>query len=179
MKGLALLLLLSCGVASADTMIQLPVPDAVKAVAGAAYAHCTAAAFGAGGTVVGACQTVHSAACSGRGCQPVRYTYKYVATWDGSGNSLTLDACSVTRSHVPQVPVVTYLNGHTATDCTGTIYNPTGAVIELPSIFDPAWLAPYFYVTTDAVSGNILANSNTAGFLFKPVGISPDYGKFE
>lgn len=162
----------------ASELVQLPVPAAVQAIAGPAYAHCSAAGFNADSSVSGGCQTVHASACSGRGCQPVKLIYNYITRWGTAGNVVSTEACSVRRHHLPQADTITYLNGHSAADCVGVVYNPTGTVIMLPSSFDPSQQAPYFYVSTDPVTGAILANSNTAGFLYtvQPTADAP--GKF-
>jgi hypothetical protein len=62
---------------------------------------------------------------------------------------------------LPQADSITYLNGHGAADCTSVNFNPTGIVVVIGSV-------PYYYVTTDAVSGAELVNSNAAGFLYLP-----------
>jgi len=172
MKGLMLGLLCLIGAtASADTLLQLPVPTNAKTIAGPAYAHCATAGFNADGTVRGNCQATHSAACSGRGCQPVRMVYNFVASWGSDGYSLTSIQCSVTRRHVPQLPVTTYTPGYDAATCPEPNYNPTGTVVVINGV-------PYFYVSTDT-NGNEVVNSNYAGFLFIVGGAEPDYGKFE
>ncbi len=167
------LLAASVSSAHADELIRLPLPPAVVAIAGPAYAHCTAAGFNTDGSIHGACETVHASACSGRGCQPVRYVYDFVANWSLDGFVQSAIQCSVTRRHVPQPPVITYTPGYDASNCPAPVYNPTGTVVEIYGV-------PYFYVSTDS-NGNELVNSNVAGFVYLPatVIVTPDYGKFE
>ncbi len=160
MKLLLLSTLFAFGAASASEVLQLPVPEDVKAIVGPAYAHCAAAAFTDGRLINGDCQTVHASACSGRGCQPVRYVYNFVVTWDASGYVASDTQCSVTRRHLPQAPVTTYAPGFDATNCHGPVYNPTGTVVTIDGV-------PYFYVSTFE-DGSELVNSNVAGFLYLP-----------
>lgn len=157
MKGLVVLLFLAVS-AHAQSVISLTQP-ALAGIGIAARTACVGTAFSADHSVVGACHTVTSAPCSGRGCQPVTYTTNYTATWDSSGNATGVRACSVTRHHLPQPDVVTLLNG--ATSCPGVVFNQTGSTVVITGY-------PYYYVTTDPVTGAELVNSATAGYLVLP-----------
>lgn len=152
-------LLLAAGVVSAGELIPLHEP-ALDGIGLAARTACVGSAFTASGTIVGACHTVTSSPCSGRGCQPVTLTTNYIATWDASGYATGAQACDVVRHHAPQADTVTYLNGHSAGDCPSVIFNPTGSVVMIDGV-------PYFYVSTDAATGNELVDSNSAGYLFE------------
>lgn len=170
LKGLFLgLLMMVTGVAVADATVPLTQP-ALAGVGIASRTACVGSAFNSDNSVRGACHTVTSSPCSGRGCQPVTYTTNYVAVWDSQGNALSVTACSVTRHHLPQADQVTALNGIDPSDCAGVVFNPTGTVVTING-------SPFYYVATDAVTGAELVNSNTAGYLALP--ISPDApGKF-
>jgi hypothetical protein len=159
MKGLILALTMITP-AYADTLIQLPIPPALIGVGYAPRTACAGAAFNDDNSVRGACHTVTSAPCSGRGCQPVTYTTDYIAVWDALGNPLVATACAVIRHHLPQADQITYLNGFTAGDCFGVRFNPTGTVVMVDG-------APYYYVAT-SVTGAELVNSNVAGYLYLP-----------
>ena len=165
------LVLSLCGFAAqADANVALVEP-ALSGIGIASRTACVGNSFTAGDTVLGACHTVTSAPCSGRGCQPVTTTTNYIATWNAVGEPTGVSACSTVRHHLPQADQTTYLNGHSAADCTGVVFNQTGAVIVIGGM-------PLFYVTTDAVTGAILANSNTAGYLFLPSVDADAPGKF-
>lgn len=171
MKGLILgLLMMVSGIALADATVPLTQP-ALAGIGIAGRTACVGSAFNSDNSVTGACHTVRSSACSGRGCQPVTYTTNYIAVWDANGTALSVTACSVTRHHLPQANQTTALNGIDPSDCTGLIFNPTGTVVVIDAV-------PYYYVSTDAVTGAQLVNSNSAGYLILPT-VSPDApGKF-
>lgn len=166
MKGIALLILFACGSASASNLVPLTQPTLTGGIAGRKA--CVGVSFNADGSVVGQCRTVTSPPCSGRGCQPVTTTYNNIGRWDAVGNPLGVEACSVVRSHSPQPIQTTYLNGHSAVDCKGVSFDPTGTSVGVS--YGPApWQVNYFYyVTTDAVTGAELVNSSTAGYLLLP-----------
>jgi len=124
------------------------------------YTHCVGNTFNADSSITGACTTRINSACSGRGCQPVRYVYDYIASWDAFGTPVAVEACSVTRRHIPQAPVTTYLNGHSAADCFDIVYQ-TGIVVVIDGV-------PLWYVATDPVTGNELLNDNVSGYLYQP-----------
>ena len=161
MRGLILALTMVSGTAFAGALDQLPPPPALVGVGIATRLACVGVAFNADNTIYGACHTATSAPCSGKGCQPVTYTTNYIATWDTAGSPTGSTGCSIVRHHLPQADQTTYLNGHSAADCPGVVFNPTGPVVAING-------APYYYVTTDAVTGAELVNSNAAGFLYLP-----------
>ena len=138
--------------AHADSFVPLIIPNGPG---------CTGSKFNADGTVTAACQLIKSAPCSGRGCQPVRYITRYVATFDQNGASLGSVMCSYTRHHFPQPDAVIYYNGYDATTCLGTNYDPTYTTVVLDSV-------PFYYVTTNSVTGQMLVNSNVTGYLYTP-----------
>lgn len=127
---------------------------------------CSGASFNVDNSVLGACRTVAFGPSCGRGCQPVQYTTTYIAHWDAAGNSSGVEACSLTRHHLPQADVTTYLGGHTAEDCPPVILS-THTVIVIDDV-------PYYYITTDAITGAELV----VGALVLPTTASPDYGQF-
>src|ERR1700692_3233209 len=129
MKGIVLGLLL-CGSAYADNFVQLGQPSLIG-VGIAGRLGCAGMGFNAAHSIFGACHTVTSAPCSGRGCQPVTYTTNYVATWDALGTPIGATACSVVRHHLPQADQVTYANGYSASNCFGVEFNPTGTVVTI------------------------------------------------
>ena len=161
MKGLILALTMMSGTAFASTLFQLPPPPALVGVGIAGRLACVGVGFNADDSIYGACHTATSAPCSGKGCQPVTYTTNYIVTWDTAGNPTGSTGCSIVRHHLPQADQTTYLDGHSAADCPGVLFNPTGAVVVVNGV-------PYYYVTTDAVTGAELVNSNAAGFLYLP-----------
>lgn len=156
MKAILCLLAVLAGSAQADTFTRLVQPSIASP-----YAHCVGNAFNADSSITGVCTQTLAYACSGRGCQPVRYVYNYIASWDALGAPVAVEGCSVTRRHLPQAPVTTYLNGHSAADCFGLVYNPTGTVVVVDSI-------PFWYVATDPATGNELLNDNVSGYLYQP-----------
>lgn len=156
MKAILCLLAVLAGSAQADTFTRLVQPSIASP-----YTHCVGNAFNADSSIVGVCTKTLSYPCSGRGCQPVRYVYDYIASWDAFGTPLAVEECSVTRRHIPQAPVTTYLNGHSAADCFDLVYNPTGTVVVIDGV-------PLWYVATDPVTGNALVNDNVGGYLYQP-----------
>lgn len=173
-----LLCLMGMGAAHAADLVQLTQP-ALVGIGQAPRTACVGGSFNADGSIVGSCRTVIAGACSGRGCQPVMMTTNYVASWDANGNATGVSACSTVRHHLPQVDMVTYLNGHSAADCHGVTFNPTGTTVGIP--YGPyAWEVEYFYyVSTDTTTGAELVNSNTAGYLYLPAGVTTNEpGKF-
>ena len=145
--------------AMADSLIQLPIPAGVVGQEG--RTSCVGNGFNADHSVFGACNSVTSSACSGRGCNPVTYTTTYVAAWDADGVPLSAIACSVTRHHSPQPNVTTYENGYDETSCPGVNLFGTHTVVVVDG-------TPFYYVATDPVTGAELVNSNAAGFLVLP-----------
>jgi len=112
---------------SFPTITPLQVPTEVSAQ----RSHgCIAGGFNADDSVYGACSYVLYGACSGRACQPVRYTHNYIVAWDLNGNVTNSVACDIVRTHVPQVPQYTYLNGYTY--CPGYAANPLQSVTYVP-----------------------------------------------
>lgn len=161
MKGLIVALMMVSGTAFAGTVFQLPPPPALVGIGIAGRLACVGAGFNTDHTIYGACHTATSAPCSGKSCQPVTYTTNYIVTWDAAGNPTGSTGCSIVRHHLPQADQTTYLDGHSATDCPGVIFNPTGSVVVINGV-------PYYYVTTDAVTGAELVNSNASGLLYLP-----------
>jgi hypothetical protein len=161
MKGSILALMMISGTAVAGTLFQLPPPPALVGVGIATRLACVGAGFTVDGSISGACHTATSSPCSGHSCQPVTYITNYIVTWDATGNPTGSTACSTVRHHLPQSDQTTYLGGHSAADCLGVVFNPTGMVVVINA-------APYYYVTTDAVTGAELVNSSAAGFLYLP-----------
>ena len=174
MKKLGLFVLIGMmglmgALAHAGTIVQLPLPIALEDVGQSGTKSCVGVKFNADNSVYGQCKTVASSACSGRGCQPVQTTTAYAVTWDATGTEVLAEvACSVTRHHLPQPNTTTYAPGFDATSCPGVVLNSTGTTVGIP--YGPyAWqLAYYYYVTTDAVTGGELLNSNVWGFLYLP-----------
>ncbi len=159
MKLLLLSTLFAFGAASASELLRLPVP--VQVTEGTSpYRECATTGFNADGSVAGTCRVALAYPCSGRGCQPVRYTYTYVASWGLDGYSIGATECSIIRRHFPQPATVTYLNGYTADTCPLINFNPTGTVVVIDGV-------PYAYVSTDAL-GDEVVNSNYAGYLYLP-----------
>jgi hypothetical protein len=156
MKGIIFTVaLLAAAAVQASTLVPLSQP-ALEGIGLVGRTACVGSSFNADSSITGACHTITSSPCSGRGCQPVTYTTNYVAKWDDVGNSLSVTACAVVRHHLPQVDQTTYLNGYTA--CPAVVFNPQTGVIVVNGI-------PLYYVTTDVVTGNELANANAAGYL--------------
>lgn len=149
------LAILASGVVSAGTM-ELTQP-ALAGIGIEGRTACVGDTFNANDSITGACHTIVSSPCSGRGCQPVTFTTNYIAAWDAQGNATGVEACSVLRHHLPQPNTTTYLNGHNALDCPGVVFNQGAGIVEVDGI-------PYYYVTT-SVDGNELINSNVAGYL--------------
>lgn len=147
--------------ARAETFIQLPLPASLNGVGQSGTKACAGTGFNADGTVVGVCKTQYAGACSGRGCQPVVSITTYVANWDVNGDNGTAVVCSVTRHHLPQVDTTQYVPGYDATTCPRINLDPTKTVVTINGV-------PFYYVTTDAVSGAELVNSNFWGFLYLP-----------
>jgi hypothetical protein len=156
-KSIAMLVLMLGAVpATANSLIQLPIPGAVVGQPGRTL--CAGGGFNADHSISGACTSATSTACSGRGCNPVTTTITYVAAWDAEGNAISATACSSTRHHVPQADVTTYENGYDATTCLGLSFFGTHTVVVIDGI-------PFYYVATDSVTGAESVNSNVAGFL--------------
>jgi hypothetical protein len=161
MKGSILALMMVTGTAVAGTLVQLPPPPSLVGIGIATRLACVGVSFTGDGSVNGMCHTATSSPCSGRGCQPVTYITNYIVGWDATGSPTGSSACSTVRHHLPQADQTTYLNGHSAADCPGVVFNSTGSVVTINGV-------PYYYVTTDAMSGAELVNSNAAGFLYLP-----------
>jgi hypothetical protein len=81
--------------------------------------------------------------------------------WDAQGNPLIATLCSTLRHHLPQADQVSYEPGFDATSCLHPNFNPTGTTVVING-------SPYYYVSTDPVTGNELVNNNYAGFLVSP-----------
>jgi hypothetical protein len=159
MKLISLLMLMGAAPVMADSLIGLPTPSEVVG-ATISQTYCVGGNFGANNSISGACQTRISQACSGRGCNPVQTVTVYVATWDAAGNAISAVACESVRHHTPQADVVTYLNGYTS--CPSIALEPPGGtVVVLDGI-------PFYYVSTDPVTGAELVNSNAHGYLYLP-----------
>lgn len=165
MKFLALGLML-VGAVQAGTLVQLAQPPSLNGVGGAQHS-CVGVGFNADHSIYGACRTVTSSACSGRGCQPVTVTTDYATVWDAAGDPIVAVLCSITRHHIPQTNTTQYAPGYDATNCPSVVLG-TGTTVGIP--YGPyAWQeAYYYYVTTDPVTGAELVNSNSWGFLFTP-----------
>jgi hypothetical protein len=162
MKSLIALVLVGVfgfGAAQAQSLVTLTQPD-LDGIGLSGRTACVGDSFNADGSVVGQCHTVTSSPCSGRGCQPVTLTTNYIASWDVEGNATGVQACSVVRHHLPQANTTTYLNGHSAADCPGVVFNQGAGTVEIGGI-------PYYYMTT-SVNGDELVNSNVAGYLVLP-----------
>lgn len=158
MKALIASLVLLASAAQAQSLVPLTEP-ALDGIGLSGRTACVGDSFNADSSIVGACHTVTSSACSGRGCQPVTYTTNYIATWDATGSATSVQACSVIRHHSPQADQVTYLDGHSAVDCPSVVFN-RGSTVEING-------TPYYYVST-SVNGDELVNSNAAGYLVLP-----------
>lgn len=143
-------LLAVAGVANAQTtaMNELPIP----AMTGYSQ-QCSATAFD-GADIVGTCITHTAQACSGRGCQPVRFTTAYITHWDASLTPTT-EPCYVVRTHLPQAPQYTYYGGHTAADCP-FVLNNTGVSVQING-------SSWWYVTAD--STREIVNDNYTSYL--------------
>lgn len=122
-----------------------------------------------GGQVTGVCVSVTSSPCSGRGCQPVTFTTTYLARWELDGATVSLEACNLTRHHLPQANQVTYYGDHTS--CPALVYNPTGTTVVVDG-------TPFYYVSTDPVTGDELVNSNSAGYVVSSSPTPDAPGKF-
>ncbi len=161
----ALIGLMVAGLANAGTLVQLAQPASLNGI-GNQHA-CVGVGFAADNSVYGACKTVTSSACSGRGCQPVSYVTTYATTWDAEGNPIAATPCRIARHHLPQADQITYLNGYDATSCPPVkLSEPT--VVGIPYGTYPWEVMYFYYVTTDAVTGAELVNNNTWGFLYLP-----------
>lgn len=156
---LASLLFMNSAGASAVTAI--PIPLQLMNVGDAGGRTCVGVAFNADGSIRAACRTKQSAPCSGRGCQPVTITTTYVVTYNLASSDETVAACSATRHHPPQQDATTYVQGYDASTCPLVEFNPTGTTVMMNG-------SPWFYVTTNATTGAILINSNTAGYVYTP-----------
>lgn len=159
--GIGLVCLAAVDFAHAGELLQLPLPTQVIKGNQPNRTSCVGASFAADHSILGACHTVSSQACSGRGCNPAQTTTVWIATWDAAGNALSGVGCSQTRHHVPQPNVTTYLGGHTAADCPDVDLNPTGTTVTVDGV-------PFYYIAADAVTGAQLLASNTWGFLATP-----------
>lgn len=151
-------LLMMAGAAVAQTPLVEP---SLTGIGIAGRTACVGAGFNADNSIYGACHTVTSPPCSGRGCQPVTTTTNYIATWDAVGNPLGTLACNTVRHHLPQADIVTPLNGIDPASCHGVVFNTTTGTVEIGG-------TPYYWVTTDTATGAELVNSSTAGFLYQP-----------
>lgn len=157
------------GAAPADSLVHLTQP-ALTGIGIAGRTACVGTGFNADGSIVGACHTVTSPPCSGRGCQPVTTTTNYFASWNAAGEATGVSACNTVRHHLPQADVVTPLNGYAI--CPSVSFTATGSTVVLNG-------TPFYYVATDPVSGAELLNNSTAGYLSLPDGLTPDApGKF-
>jgi hypothetical protein len=161
MKEIMLGLILVSSSAFADSLVHLYPPPSLIGVGIAGRLACAGVGFNADSSVHGACHTVISSPCSGRGCQPVTSTTNYIASWDAFGNPIEATACDVVRHHLPQVDQITYLNGHSAADCFGVVFAPTPTVVTIDG-------QPFYYVSTDPVTGAELVDSNAASYLYMP-----------
>ena len=151
-RGMILASLLAfAGVASAQsypTVTQLQTPANLVGT----YQHsCIAGGFRADDSVYGSCTWLQYGVCSGRGCQPVRYAHNYTVSWDLSGNATSSVACDIVRTHAPQVPQITYLNGNT--DCPVYAANPLRSVTYVP--YGPySWDYVVYYFVAISDDGN-------------------------
>jgi hypothetical protein len=151
MKVLLLSLSLFASFAMADgysTITPLGIPPALIGIGQSGRLACAPVGFRSDDSVYGACHTVTSAPCSGRGCQPVVYTTNYIVTWDLAGNPALGDACAIVRTHLPQAPQTTYYNGHSAADCFSVVTNPSGTTVAIT--YGPGDVTYYYYVSTSA-----------------------------
>lgn len=157
---LCALAFLVAGAVHAGDLIQLPIPAEVPRVTYPSAPACAASAFNDDKSIRGACRSVRATACSGRGCQPVKYTTTYVAVWSAQGEPLVATACSLLRHHLPQADELSYYPGFDASTCPPLNFNPTGTTVTLNG-------KAFYYVTTNSV-GSELVNSDYAGFLYLP-----------
>lgn len=105
---------------------------------------CLPSGFNADDSISGVCSTHRSGACSGRGCQPVRYTYNYITVWDINGVVQSAVLCDEVRTHLPQVPQYTYYNGFT--ECPVAVANPNHEVTYVPNGPYSWQYAVYYFV---------------------------------
>lgn len=138
------------GAQSLPTVTALGIPPALLHVGQPGRLLCAPLGFRDDDSVYGACHTVTSQACSGRGCQPVNYTTNWIVTWNIEGNPTLGDACALIRTHLPQPRQVTYYGGHSAADCFDVILNPTLKTVGIP--YGPYYwqVTWYYYVATSA-----------------------------
>ena len=137
--------------AATQTIVQLPAPPAPAGLTSVRSVSCAPSGFNADGSIAGVCQFIYgSTGGSGRG-GGYRHpkTADYAMTWDQYGQVQALGAvCSCTPP-----------------------YQGTGSVVMVNGV-------PYYYVATDATTGNELVNSNVAGFLvlnsLPPAPAAPD-----
>lgn len=125
----ALLAILTCSAASAQTYptvtpLQKPTVDHSYQLG------CTPIAFNGDDSIGGVCTGYVYSACSGRGCQPIRYSYNYLTSWDINGIVQTAVLCDMVRTHGAQAPVYTYYNGFIS--CPVAVVNPNHEVTYVP-----------------------------------------------
>jgi hypothetical protein len=146
---LVLLSLVAAGAAQAfSTVTPLVTPQVITGYQ--THTGCAPITANANDTVLGACYGSRSAACSGRGCQPTTYITTYIVDWDLSGNPTFVESCRMVRRHLPQPDAITYLNGHSATDCLTVVSNPLATVVEVPDGPYTWQVQVYYYVATSA-----------------------------
>lgn len=156
MKLIGLIAILFAGAASAQALAPLTQPT-LAGIGIAGRTACVGAGFNADNSIFGACHTVTSPPCSGRGCQPVTTTTNYIATWNIAGTATGVLACNTVRHHLPQADIVTPLNGIDPASCRGVVFNPLNAIVVIDG-------TPMYWVATSGV-GAELVNSATAGYL--------------
>lgn len=125
---------------------------------------CTGNSFSAdGSTIIGACQHTQTMPCSGRGCQPVRYTTRYNVTWSVPDLTPSVaDACVTIRTHAPQPPQYTFYNGHTLADCLAlATWSSSVTMVQ-----DYWGLNPYYLIAVSPTGlYEIVANNGASWFV--------------
>lgn len=114
---------------------------------------CLPIGWNADDTVSGICSTRKYGACSGRGCQPTRYTQNYITVWDINGVVQSAVLCDEVRTHIPQPAQYTYYNGFT--ECPVAVSNPNREVTYVPyGPYSWQYITYYFVgISDDGVYG--------------------------
>jgi hypothetical protein len=158
MKGLILGLMMVSGTAFADTLVQLPNPRIPPTIVNPHWMHCASIGFSPDHSIYGTCQVSYSS-CSGRYCHSPSLFFDVKWAADGS-TPVQGEYCGSIAAGVGPAKM-SYAAGHSAADCS-VKYDPTGTVVMIDGT------EPFYYVTTDPVTGLELVDSNVVSYLYTP-----------
>lgn len=156
-KSILITLALLGSVAASAANLEALSNPAMPPITNPHWMHCASIGFAADSSVYGACQVSYSG-CSGRYCHsPSRF---FTATWNREGTDPVLGVLCASIPAGMGAAKIAYTPGYSGDNCKVS-YNPTGTAVY-------AFGYPFYYVSTDPVTGAELVNSNVQSYLYTP-----------